>query len=212
MSKPRYPRGMANLLSALPARLPRPATVGDLLNALGDQGVAVVLLIFAVPAIVPTPGIPAGLVFGTALALLSVQIMLGVRRLWLPNRLADISVPRSLIDRAASHGAPLVARLERYTKQRGTMHPRIMMRPLLGLVIFAMAILIALPIPFGNMLPGIAVLITALGIAQRDSLAIGAGLLVAILAVAMSAALLVGGWALIADWMAIDRPPDGKRP
>ena len=87
-----------------------------------------------------------------------------------------------------------------------------MMRPLLGLVIFAMAILIALPIPFGNMLPGIAVLITALGIAQRDSLAIGAGLLVAILAVAMSAALLVGGWALIADWMAIDRPPDGKRP
>lgn len=212
MSKPAYPRGMANLLSALPARLPRPATVGDLLHALGDEGVAVVLLIFAVPAIVPTPGIPAGLVFGTALALLSIQIMLGVRRLWLPNRLAGISVPRSLIDRTASHGAPLLARLERYTKPRGTLHARSMMRPLLGLVIFGMAILIALPIPFGNMLPGIAVLITALGIAQQDSLAIGAGLLVAILAVALSVALLVGGWALIADWASIDRLPEGRKP
>jgi hypothetical protein len=43
---------------------------------------------FSVPAINPTPGIPAGLVFGSAVALLSIQVILGAERLRLPNRLS----------------------------------------------------------------------------------------------------------------------------
>ncbi len=172
---------------------------------MGDQGIAVILLMFSIPAIIPTPGIPAGLVFGTALALLSVQVMLGAERLWLPKRLSAMGVPRSLAERMATHGAPVLARLERQMRPRGKLLSQVLMKPVLGLVIFMMAVLIALPIPFGNMLPGLAVLITALGMAQRDSLAIGAGLLVAILAATVSAAILAGGWWLIADWIGMER-------
>ncbi|WP_162894808.1 exopolysaccharide biosynthesis protein [Rhizobium terrae] len=193
------------MISTLPDRLPRPVTVGDLLHAMGDQGIAVILLMFSIPAIIPTPGIPAGLVFGTALALLSVQVMLGAERLWLPKRLSAMGVPRSLAERMATHGAPVLARLERQMRPRGKLLSQVLMKPVLGLVIFMMAVLIALPIPFGNMLPGLAVLITALGMAQRDSLAIGAGLLVAILAATVSAAILAGGWWLIADWIGMER-------
>ena len=39
--------GIASLLRTLPDRLPRAVTVGDLLRAMGDQGIAVVLLMFA---------------------------------------------------------------------------------------------------------------------------------------------------------------------
>ncbi|MDR6670994.1 exopolysaccharide biosynthesis protein [Rhizobium sp. 1399] len=197
--------GMASLLSTLPERLPRAVTVGDLLHAMGDQGIAVVLLMFAIPAIIPTPGIPAGLVFGMALALLSMQVILGVERLRLPHRLSAMGVPRSVVERTAMHGAPILARLERHMRPRGRLLSQAAMRPVLGLVILTMAILIALPIPFGNMLPGLAVLITALGMAQRDSLAIGVGLLVAILAATVSAGILAGSWWLIADWIGLDR-------
>ncbi len=44
----------------------------------------------------------------------------------------------------------------------------------IGIVIFLMAVIIALPIPFGNTLPGITVLIIALALAQRDDLALSA--------------------------------------
>ncbi|MBY3465764.1 exopolysaccharide biosynthesis protein [Rhizobium laguerreae] len=204
MSNSPNARSMANLLSTLPDRLPRPATVGDLLHAMGDHGLAIVLLVFAIPAIVPTPGIPAGLVFGTALALLSIQVMLGEEQLRLPKRLSAMGVPRSLIDRTATRGGPFLARLERHMRPRGRLLSLAGMKPVLGLVIFVMAVLIALPIPFGNLLPGLAVLIVALGLAQRDSLAVGAGLLVAFLAAVVSVAILAGGWWLISDWMGIE--------
>ena len=78
--------GIANLLRTLPDRLLRAVTVGDLLRAMDDQGLAVVLLTFAIPAIIPTPGVSAGLVFGIALALSSMQIIFGAERLRLPCR------------------------------------------------------------------------------------------------------------------------------
>ncbi len=196
--------GIASLLRTLPDRLPRAVTVGDLLRAMGDQGIAVVLLMFAIPAIIPTPGIPAGLVFGVALALLSMQIVFGAEQLRLPVRLAAVGVPRAVVERTATHGAPILARMERHMRPRGRLLSQAAMRPVLGLVILTMAILIALPIPFGNMLPGLAVLITALGMAQRDSLAMGIGLLVAMFAAGVSAGILAGSWWLVTDWIGLD--------
>ena len=89
-------------------------------------------------------------------------------------------------------------------RPRGRLLSQVAMRPVLGVVILTMAILIALPIPFGNMLPGLAVLITTLGMAQRDSLAIGIGLLFAILAAGVSAGILAGSWWLVTDWIGFD--------
>ncbi|WP_374694418.1 exopolysaccharide biosynthesis protein [Halomonas sp. SpR1] len=52
----------------------------------------------------------------------------------------------------------------------------------IGIVIFIMAVLIALPVSFGNTLPGLAVLILSLGLAQRDGIAVAAGLGLALVA------------------------------
>jgi hypothetical protein len=41
--------------------------------------------------------------------------------------------------------------------------------------------------------------------AQRDAVAIGAGILVTILAILVSAATLMGGWWLVAEWMGFDQ-------
>lgn len=86
---------------------------------MGDQGIAVVLLMFAIPAIIPTLGIPAGLVFGMALAVLSKEVIVGAERLRLPGRLSAVGVPRAVIERTATHGAPILARLERHMRPRG---------------------------------------------------------------------------------------------
>jgi hypothetical protein len=189
---------LAASLRMLPARLPgERLTVGDILVALGDRGTAVILLIFSIPAILPTPGVPAGAIFGTALTLFALQMMAGAEGLRLPHRIARLNIRRHHLERLVSRAAPRLDRLERRVRPRwpaligsGTPRP-------LGIVICLMAILIALPIPFGNTVPGLAIFLIALGMGQRDGAAVALGLGFALLACAVSVLLLAGGWWLV---------------
>ena len=52
------------------------------------------------------------------------------------------------------------------------------------MVPIVMGVIIALPIPFGNVLPGLSVFFIALGLAQRDGVAIGIGLAFGVAAIA----------------------------
>ncbi|NTF08088.1 exopolysaccharide biosynthesis protein [Agrobacterium rubi] len=197
---------MAALLKGLPDELPENVTLAGLLDKLGDKAIAFVLLVFAIPAIIPTPGIPAGMIFGTALAILSLQIIFGSRRLVLPGFLGRLSVSRSLIQMTADRAAPRLEKLEALLRPRGHVLSKYLGHVAIGIVIFLMAVLIALPIPFGNMLPGLAVLAIALGLAQRDDVAVLVGLLLAILSVLTSVAIIYGGWALISGWLGLGQP------
>lgn len=194
------PQTMAELLKRLPHELPEKITLKGLLETLGDKALAFTLLVFAIPAIVPTPGIPAGAIFGTALAILSLQIICGSRSLKLPGFLGRLSVSRSIIELAAEKAAPRLAKLEKLLRPRRHVLAKGLGPKAIGTIILLMAVLIALPIPFGNMLPGLAVLAIALGLAQKDDIAVLAGLAFALLAVITSGAIIYGGWALISAW------------
>lgn len=197
---------MAQLLQRLPQELPEKVTLAGLLDKLGDKAIAFVLLVFAIPAIIPTPGIPAGMIFGTALAILSLQIIFGAKSMKLPVFLGRLSVSRSIIELTAEKAAPRLAKLESLLRPRGHVLTRMLGSAGLGIVVFIMAVLIALPIPFGNVLPGLAVLAIALGLAQRDDVAVLAGLVLAVLSVLTSVALIYGGWALISGWLGMGQP------
>ncbi|WP_296014574.1 exopolysaccharide biosynthesis protein [uncultured Agrobacterium sp.] len=199
-------KSMAAALKHLPHGLPERVSLDDLLDRLGDKAIAFVLLVFAIPAIIPTPGIPAGMIFGTALAILSLQIIFRARRLVLPSILGRLAVSRSIIELTAEKAAPRLEKLERLLKPRGHVLARFAGQTLLGSVIFLMAVIIALPIPFGNMLPGITVLIIALAIAQRDDLALLGGLLMAVVSLLATLAIVYGGWALISTWFGLGQP------
>lgn len=195
-------RGLAPILMELPDRFgDEPPTLGRLLSVLGEQATALVLLVFSIPAIIPTPGIPAGMVFGTALALLSLQLVIGAERFLLPGKLAHVTVPKSLLKAMAVRLGPKLAWLETWLKPRGrVLSGRLALRPL-GLVILVMSVLIALPIPFGNVLPGLAIFFIALGLAQRDGMAVAGGLVFGFAALAFTAFLFLGGWWLLSDWL-----------
>ncbi|KQO82196.1 hypothetical protein ASF29_16755 [Rhizobium sp. Leaf262] len=192
---------MAAALKRLPDGLPERVSLDHLLEQLGDKAIAFVLLVFAIPAIIPTPGIPAGFIFGTALAILSLQMMFRASKLVLPGFLGRRSVSRSLIQLTADKAAPRLERLERLLKPRGHVLAKFFGPAAIGIVIFLMAVLIALPIPFGNTLPGITVLIIAMALAQRDDLALLGGLVLAVLSALFSLGMIYGGWALVSGWL-----------
>lgn len=173
-------------------------SLGEILAALEDQGLALVLLLLAVPAVVPTPGVPAGMIFGTALAIIAVQMAAGARRFRLPAPIARLRIHRNRLENIVHRVGPRLARVERRLAPRwpGLTQPG-PARQLLGLVVCFMAVLVALPIPFGNTLPGLSVLAVALGLARCDGMAIAVGLALAVLACLASLVLVVSGWTLI---------------
>ncbi len=194
---------MAAALGRLPEDLPEKVTLEGLLQSLGDKAIAFVLVVFAIPAIIPTPGIPAGMIFGTALAILSLQIMFGAKKLVLPGFLGRLSISRSIIELTASKAAPRLAKLEKMLRPRGHVLSKHLGPAVIGIVIFLMAVLIALPIPFGNVLPGLSVLAIALGLAQKDDVAVLTGFALALLSMVTSVAIIYGGWALISNWFGL---------
>lgn len=179
----------------------RIVTLGELLERLGHQATAVILVIFSIPAIIPTPGIPAGMIFGSALALLSLQLLAGGERFILPKRLARVKLPQGLLQRMLAWLSPKLAWLESWMRPRMPVLSHHGFLKLHGLFVFLMAVLIALPIPFGNVLPGLAIFLVGLGLAQRDGATILVGWAFGFAAIAFTAFLFLGGWWLLSEWL-----------
>jgi hypothetical protein len=83
-----------------------------------------------------------------------------------------------------------MARLERVLKPRiGFLVSSDASERVIGLVTFPLAVALFLPIPFGNILPAAAIACVALGLAERDGLAVAVGYALAVASVALLAAI-----------------------
>jgi hypothetical protein len=176
--------------------------LADLAARLGDRAFGMVILLPAMVNLIPNvPGLTT--MFGLLMFVPSLQMALGRRQLWLPRRLAArrLSVPR--VQKVVAASLPHVRRFERYLRPRMTWLCRPPFEPLVGLAMALLCLLVALPIPFSNFIPGVAVLVIALGLVEQDgafivggiTLGVAAALIVALfLATALKAASLLALW------------------
>jgi hypothetical protein len=192
------PPAAAALLDDIAARFTGDSvSVEEIVTALGDRGPAALLLLLTLPALVPLPGVPAGMIFGSVTVLLSLQMALGREALWLPGWLGRRRIGRGVFIACLQAARRPLARLEsRMRPRRPELAGAHMLRPLSPLV-FTMGLLIALPIPFGNIVPALALIAVALGVLTRDGVAVGAGMALAGLAVLVCIGLTVAGAALL---------------
>jgi hypothetical protein len=170
-------------------------TFREILSELRHRALGFALLIFALPCSLPMPpGIPT--VCGIALVIIAVNLIAARRRLWLPSAIADKSVTRSDLKRMVERVAPYLERLERVCKPRLPIVTDTVGKILIGIVILALGLVMILPIPFvGNMPPGFAASVIAIGMTERDGLvvligAIASAVAIAVASVATTAAIL----------------------
>lgn len=167
-------------------------SVGDLVRAMQDRAFGALLLVFAFPNILPSPpGLAA--VLGLPLVYLSTQMMLG-QLPWLPKFIANRSMTHQNFVTVVEKGAPWLSRAELLLRQRLGVMTSAPVERLLGLVCLIIAIVLMLPIPFGNMLPSIAICLIALGVLERDGIWIIAGILGGVIAVTVVGGI---GYALV---------------
>lgn len=171
-------------------------SLAEVAAALGDRGPAAALLLLTLPALIPLPGVPAGMLFGTVIVLMSAQMMAGREALWLPGWLGRRRIGRGVMLACLQGARKPLAKLEKWMRPRWRKLAGVhMLRPLSPLVFF-MGALIAAPIPFGNVAPAFALIAVSLGVLTRDGAAVGVGVALSALATAVSAGLLLAGWAL----------------
>ena len=99
-----------------------------------------------------------------------------------------------MITLLSCHGPPLLRRVERRLRPRASVLTARSGKLALALVMALMGALIALPIPFGNTLPGLSVILMGLGLAADDGLAVLGALILALLATGISIALTWAAW------------------
>jgi hypothetical protein len=155
-------------------------SVRDLIDALGERALGALLFLFAFPNVLPVPpGTSA--VLGVPLVFLAAQLMLGLRP-WLPRVLSSRSMSQADFAATVRRITPWVQRGERLLRPRLGWLARPPMEYALGAVCLFLAIVVALPIPLGNVLPAVSISLLALAIVERDGLWVLAGLGVAVLA------------------------------
>lgn len=175
-------------------------SIGELLDGLGRASLGLGLMVPSLLAMIPLPG-PFGVLFGTMIGAIAVQVMMGETRLRLPRFLAVRTIPPAAVGTALRRFATPLQWAERLSTPRRLLPlTGRVARVVLAAPLLIMAMTITLPIPLGNGLPAAAVIIFALGFMERDGLAILAALGLCVVALAWTAALIFFGAEMV-DWM-----------
>jgi hypothetical protein len=161
-------------------------TFREILIELRHRAFGFALLIFALPCCLPMPpGIPT--VCGIAIVIIAVNLIVGRQRLWLPSAITGKSVSRADLKRMVDRWLPRLERLEKVCKPRFPIVTDPVGKVLIGVVIFALGFIMILPIPFlGNMPPGFAASVIAIGMAERDGLVVLIGAAASAVAIAVA--------------------------
>lgn len=170
---------------------PGPVPLAALAEAHGGAWQASLLVLLAAPCLLPIPGV--GSLFSLGLALLGLALWLAPQG-GLPPRLARLQLPREGATRSLALLARFYDHAHRLTRPRlsGLAGPRA--HGWLAPLTLAMALLIFLPIPFGNLLPALTLMLAGLALAARDGLLMLASLGLGAGALASSGALIALGW------------------
>lgn len=173
---------------------------GEIAAGLRNRAFGLSMLVFALPCCLPMPpGIPA--FCGLSIVLIAGHMILGREQLWLPRTLAERTIARADLRRLVDRLLPYVRRIERYCRPRVRVATERFGKAVVGIVVLALGALLILPIPvLGNLPPGMAAAVIAIGVSERDGLVVLLGLLCAGAAVAVTSA---AAWAALQGLAAI---------
>ena len=146
-------------------------TMAELVAAFGERGFGAMILMLALLALLPWP--PGGkAVFAVPIILMSLELAFQRQSVWMPRWVLRASVSRSAYRAGLSRIIKPLRYVENLSRPRLPFLTGDVADTVTGLICVVLALIMALPIPFGDALPGIALVLFALGMMQRDGVAI----------------------------------------
>ncbi|HLU12484.1 MAG TPA: exopolysaccharide biosynthesis protein [Arenimonas sp.] len=143
-------------------------TLGGLLDQFRTRAYGVFMLIALLPAFVPLP-VGAGGISGPLVALIGLQLLARMSHPWVPGFIARRPISREGLARFRDRASRLLRWLERLSRPRteGVIdHP--LAKAFTGLLLLALGILLALPVPGTNYPFGLILLAFSIALVERD--------------------------------------------
>ncbi len=163
---------LSQVLLSLVARETDAINLGELAEVFGSRAKGMLLALLALPVLAAgfIPGVST--VFGSVLLFLSAQLCLGKQDLWLPRRIRDMRISTTVLKQALDAARPWLHRIERRMRPRYTVLTEGLGVRFVGLLLLVNVLVLMGPIPFGNLVPAVVVLLSGIGLAERDGLVV----------------------------------------
>lgn len=148
----------------------RSVTVGELIVVLQGRAYDLLLLLLALPFLLPVPLLGLSTPFGAVIAVIAARLMLG-QRPWLPGRLLRTSVPAKFFPTLLAGARRILRAFELFLKPRLLWLTTAPLPQFHAVIIFIAALLLLLPLPPGtNFPPAVCIVLMAAGLLERDGL------------------------------------------
>ena len=143
-------------------------TIGNILAHVHSRAFGVLLILVLLPAFLPLP-VGAGAVSGPLVSVIGLQMLLTLRKPWLPHSAQRREIRRSTLTRFAERVHRLLGRLERACKPRlAGLTQNVFAHMFTGAQLILLGILLSLPIPLTNYPFGLLLLFYAITLVERD--------------------------------------------
>lgn len=163
-------------------------TVADLVARLGRRSYGMVLLVLALPCLIP--GVAT--VFAVPMAFVAAQLAIGRQGVWLPGFVARRGLDQAQFRAMAHRAEPYLKRVERMSRPRLEIFANGIWAQLVGAQIALLAVIITLPFFFTNAFPSLSIAVMAIGLAERDGVLVLVGAIMGLLAAALVVAAATG--------------------
>jgi hypothetical protein len=170
-------------------------SLGSLLSALKHRGYGLLLIMFALPNLIPNPVPGLSAIFGIPLAILSAQMILRRPHPWLPQWLARRSIKRDAYRRIVGKAAPYLNKVERILRPRLPFMMDPLAMSLIAGLCLVLSLLLTLPIPLTGSPLAAPIVLLGLALIQRDGIC-------ALVATLLGNAAMI--FALAAGWTAVN--------
>lgn len=192
-------QGFIGLIAGLADRAgPDGLTIGEIVDRLDERSFGVLILILAVPCLVPALyGVPQ--IVGIPILLLAGQMLVGRQEPWLPRQILERRVSKAWLDRMADFAVKRMGWFERLSRPRLKLFAEGWAEQ--AAAAFMILATLTIVLPMTNTVPSVALTLMAVGLIQRDGLFVAGGAAVAVgwagalLTVAL-AFWLGAGWAV----------------
>lgn len=166
--------------------------IGHIVSSLQERAYALVIFLLALPNGVPGPSIPGlSTITGLPAFIFSLQAAVGNTNPKLPRFVSKLRLNRYKVIRHLERIRPYIMKLER------RMHPRLpwlVERQRINYFLCTVyAFVLVVPIPFGNIISGWAVIILSLGLVIEDGLYVVIGHFIGTIAILWNIALVLVG-------------------
>ena len=172
-------------------------TFGELIEALGQRGYGALIVLLALPNLLPFWVPFLSPLVGVPMFIVCAQLAFGRTTPRLPDMVARRSMRGAALLGMIQKASPWLRRVERFVKPRPSFLTTRTGERLVGAWCMVLAAIVVLPTPLTNGPPALACLIMALGMLEEDGVVILAGAAFGLLAAAFSLSVVGSlGWAL----------------